>query len=383
MPALLEKGFYSDSYDKDFDHRLGDGFYFEDGKVTTKFSCGLALLQFPFYTLGAAISKLFSIDASPWSAYYLFFINVGAAFYLTAGICFFRKWLARKFSQRTTLYTVLLTFFGTNLLYYATDETLMSHLYSFVLASSVLYFLQEYFFIKKWRFFIGFAICLSLAILVRPTNLLFLPFALISDTGNFGSKLRRLFALRNVLAGSIVLFIVILPQMHYWKFAFGSYLIWSYKGEGFYNWDHPDFFVVWFSPRSGLFPYSLLLLLSLFTAVFMLLKKVRDAWAVLIVFFGVSYLCAAWVNPFFGVCNYGKRPFVEYLPFLALPLAWLIENMQNLNTVKKRTLSIVLILLVYYNLALYSAFNTCYSGNSDWDFMGFLKMFSKGLTIIR
>ncbi len=382
LPALFEKGFYADGYDKDFDHLHGDGFYFEESKLKTKFPSGVALMQLPFYGLGKVISSVFGLQYDSYSTYYLFFINMGAAFYLTLGIGFLRKWLRFRFTERSSIYTILLIFFGTNLLYYATDETLMAHLYSFSLCSAVLYYLQKYFNDPESKFFIGFAVCLSLAILVRPTNILFLPFALLTHTGAVGLKWRLFFNLKNIMYGLLVFLLVMLPQMLYWKFAFGKYLVWSYKGEGFYFWNQPEFNTVWFSPQSGLFPYSMLLFVPLIVGVVMMFKKIRGAWLTLVVFFSVSYLCASWNNPFFGVCNYGKRPFIEFLPFFMVPLAWLIERLPYFNPFKRRIIVLLLILLVYYNLALYSAFNTCFF-EETWDFNGFFQLLTKGLTIIR
>ncbi|MBC7863642.1 MAG: hypothetical protein IAF38_11740 [Bacteroidia bacterium] len=382
LPAVFQMGFSAANYEKDFDHKHGDGFYFEEGKVKSKFSCGVALMQTPFYAAGALISKTFSLNKDPYSNYYLFFISIGAAFYCILGLFFMRKWLQFYCSAKTALLAVLLVFFGTNLLYYTLDESLMSHLYSFSLFSGVLFAIKSFSETKSFRFFILFSICFSLAILIRPTNILFGLFALLLDFKNIKTKLSLLLSLKNIITAVIIFLLILLPQLLYWKFAFGKYLVWSYKGEGFTNWNRPEFLIVWFSPQSGLFAYTPLIFFILILSIVMILKKIPNGVLVLFSFFIVSYLCAAWHQPFFGVCNFGKRPMIEYLPLLMLPFALMLENFKTYNRTIRYSISAILVLCVYYNLALFSGFNTCFFGDT-WDWHGFFELFKKGMTIIR
>lgn len=385
LPAAFHMGFTAENYPQDFDHAHGDGFYLDrqQNKVITKFSCGVALLQAPFYAAGAVISKVFALQAAPYSYYYLFFISIGAALYSALGFFFCRKWLGYYTAPRYAFTIAAIAFSGTNLFYYTLDETLMSHLYSFTLFAGVLYGTKAYKEKKQWKYFLLLATCFSFAVLIRPTNILFACCILLLDAGNLAGlaeRLRLIFTIRNCAAGIFIFLLVTLPQLIYWKFAFGHYVVWSYKDEGFTNWDRPRLLTVWFSPQSGLFPYTPLLLFSFALAVFMAIKKIPNAWLVLFVFFAVSYMCAAWHNPFFGECNFGKRPVVEYIPLLLFPLVY-IFNAPFSKTAKQLTVAII-ILCIYYNQALFSAFDTCFFGGT-WDWKGFFALLVKGLPVIR
>ena len=123
LPAVVHLGFSAENYPEGFDTAHGDGFRIdrENNKIVTKFTYGVAALLFPFYGAGAVIAKVFSLDVSPYSNYYLFFINIGAAFYLVLGLYFLRKWLGYYVDRKSSFLTILVIFFGTNLYYYVLE----------------------------------------------------------------------------------------------------------------------------------------------------------------------------------------------------------------------------------------------------------------------
>jgi hypothetical protein len=378
LPAIFHLGFGASNYEDGFDNKHGDGFRIdrENDKIITKFTSGLAMLLLPFYALGTLIASIFGFDAHPYSGFYLFFVNIGAAFYLALGLFFLRKWLNFYVDSNSSLYSVLLIFFGTNLYYYTLDETLMSHLYSFTMFSTFLYGLKSFYETKKWIHFLLFATSLSIAILIRPTNALFGLIGFFIDLKSFSAFKSRLLLLldpKYLFPGVIIFVLIMMPQFLYWKFAFGEYIVWSYEGEGFTYWSNPQFLTVWFSPQSGLFTYTPILLISLLFSAIMIAKKntYTNSTLVIISFLAVSYMCASWNNPYFGICNFGKRPMVEYLPILFLPIPYIFSSY---NSFRKTTQYIILasmLLMVIYNLALFRAFDTCFFGETwEWEKFG-------------
>ncbi len=381
LPAVFYWGFTAEKYPEGFDHEHGDGFHInkEDNMVVTKFTCGVALMLSPFYALGVLLAWIFSWPVQPYSSYFLFFVNLGAAFYLVVGIYFLRKWLMNFVDDNAALWTVLAIFFGTNLFYYTLDESLMSHLYSFTLFSALLYGWQLYNNERRFKYFLLFMIALSLSILTRPTNILFLPIAVLTGSNNLQvlkQKVQLLLRPYNLLTGLIIFCAVMIPQILYWKFAFGSYFVWSYEGEGFTYWDKPQLLSVWFSPQSGVFTYTPLVLLSLFFSGIMIFRKEKTGLLPVLVFLLVSYMCASWYNPFFGVCNFGKRPMIEYYPVILLPLSYMIMKLQTYSVELKRWIIGITLVLVYYNLALFLAFNTCFFGQ-PWEWPKFAELLKK------
>lgn len=378
LPAVFQLGFYADAYPEGYDLKRGYGFYMEDNKMVTKFTSGMAILLSPFYASGAIIAYLFEIKAHPYSNYYLYFINIGAAFYMVLGLFFLNKFLRFYYSKQSAFITVMLMFFGSNLYYYAIDETLMSHMYSFSLFSIVLYGIKSYYENPKWKYFILFAVALSFAVLIRPTNILFGLFALLLDVDGM-TKLKENFKIifqpKNLLVGVTILILVLLPQIFYWKFAYGKYIVWSYKGEGFTNWYKPRFLFNWFSPQSGFFTYMPIALVSLFFTVVMILKKQKNAWLVLAVFLISSYMCSSWHLVNFGGCNFGKRPMVEFLPLILFPLGYMLKSMASYKRIWKIIIVLILLLCVSYVLILFRGFNTCFFGE-EWEWSKFGRVVS-------
>lgn len=378
LPAIFHLGFGASNYEEGFDNRHGDGFRIdrEKDKIITKFTSGVALLLLPFYAIGALIASIFGLDVQPYSGFYLFFVNIGAAFYLALGLFFLRKWLNFYVDSNCSLYSVLLIFFGTNLYYYTLDETLMSHLYSFTMFSTFLYGLKSFYETKKWIHFLLFATSLSIAILIRPTNALFGLIGFFIDLKSFSAFKSRLLLLldpKYLFPGVIIFVLIMMPQFLYWKFAFGEYIVWSYEGEGFTYWSNPQFLTVWFSPQSGLFTYTPILLISLLFSAIMIAKKntYTNSTLVIISFLAVSYMCASWNNPYFGICNFGKRPMVEYLPILFLPISYFFSYYNSISKIIRHIALALILLMVLYNLALFRAFDTCFFGETwEWEKFG-------------
>lgn len=387
LPAIFHLGFNSENYPEAFDTEHGNGFHIdrENNKIITKFTCGIAILQSPFYGVGAFIAKIFSLDVLPYSNYYLFFINIGAAFYLVVGLYFLRKWLNYYVNNISSFWTILVIFFGTNLYYYTLDESLMSHLYSFSLFSILLFGLKSFYKTKKFKYFLLFIIPLSFAILIRPTNIFFAIIALLTDVNRIEilkNKLMLLLTPKYLIYALFIFLLIILPQLLYWKFAYGKYVVWSYKGEGFTFWNRPQFLTVWFSPQSGLFTYTPIILLSLVFSIVMFIKKERNAVLIFSSFLIISYMCASWINPYFGGCNFGKRPMVEYLPIIMFPISYMFGHYKSYHKKLRYIILISTIILVYYNQALFGAFDTCFFGQT-WEWDKFSLLLKKALIVIR
>lgn len=383
LPALFHMGFSANEYPEGFEKEHGDGFVLDriQNKVINKYAAGVAFLLAPFYLLGAIIAILFSVNAFPFSYYYLFFINIGAAFYLVAGLFFFRKWIEHYTSRWSSFFTMLFIFFGTNLYYYTLDESLMSHLYSFSMFAIVLYSLKKYSITLEYKYFILFSLAFSIAILVRPTNVLFGIIAFLFDIRSFEGFKQKLILLlqpKNIIAGLLIFFLVMLPQFIYWKFAYGNYLAWSYRGEGFTNWNSPMFLTVWFAPQSGLFLWTPIILIPIIYA-FARIKTQTGVFPLITgTFLIVSYIFAAWYSPEFGGCNFGKRPMVEYLPVLMMPVGFLLDDLKSFKKNSKYLSVLFLLIFTFYNLILFRVFDTCFFG-STWDWNKFLELLQKAV----
>ena len=262
----------------------------------------------------------------------------------------------------------------------------MSHVYSFFLFALFLFALQkaapnlpgfqnlEGFNLRPNRYFILLCISLSLAILIRPTNILLGLLIFTWDSKSLaesGQRLRQFLKPSCLLWFLAILFVIFLPQLIYWKYLTGHWLFYSYGDEGFVNWSHPKIAEVLFSPVNGLFTHTPLALFFIAGIFMMLLRRRSNGWLIATVFIAVTWICASWKMWYFG-CSDGQRSFTEYYAILSVPLGWLITDLFNNRYILVKTVVLFLVfLLVYFNLrytvGLYR-FDRCYYGSTwDWD----------------
>lgn len=383
LPAAFTYGFHAKNYPDSLDIRHGQGFTldYQKDRVISKFTCGVAILQTPFYLVANGINHILKQRHDPYSKFYLYFINLGAVFYLCLGLLFLSRFLQFYFPKKTAIISSVIMLAGTNLYYYTVDEPLMSHLYSFVLFSASLCSYKKFLSDRKTGSLLLLSFCLSLAILIRPTNVLFVIILLFLDISSLKQLFRRVVLFLNpsvFIPFFIILAGIFMPQFFYWHYNSGHWIYYSYQGEGFTNWKHPYWLEVLFSPQSGLIPYTPLFLLILAVIVVMIIRKAPNGILLLATFILVTYMCASWHNWAFGVCNFGKRPFVEYLPLFAIPVARFVQQaVIRKNRIKAVIRFVVLGVFILYNVQLTHAFNTCFTGDT-WDWQAFRNLLESG-----
>lgn len=363
--------FYTDS----LLHRTGGGFVRgDDGKLRTKYTSGVAMLQLPFFAAAHIMAPVFGYEANGFSRIYYLAVMFAGIFYGWLGLLMLFLLLEKKFGEDISFFVACLLFAGTNLYWYMIDSGGMSHVYSFFLFSFFLY-LGDSFFRKPA---LGKLILLSLIawwiILVRPTNILFLPFVFFAGIAR-RSELRERWQSLGEYSWKLVAVmflgaLVWLPQLLYWKYISGSYIFYSYTGETFSNWAAPKIPEVLFSTRNGLFIYSPLLLLAMAGVFIQIKKKEIGGAAVLFLFLLLSYVCASWWDWSFG-CAYGARSFVDLLPALAFPFAALLENLRSKPAMIAVALFVAVCLSLNMDIIYY--YDGCYVGGL-WDLNNYLRL---------
>jgi hypothetical protein len=366
LPATFQHAFIHDFPEK-ADSLVAYGFMVNKEKqVITKFTYGVALLQSPFYVAGLGISKIFGIENTGFSYFNQVLIDLIGIFYGCLGILFLYAFLANFFSRTVSVVSTAIIFIGTNTLYYATIQPGMSHIYSFFLVNTSLYFMAKHLNSPSDKKFWFLSLLVSLIILIRPINIIFIiPLMLINigNTNELRERFKLIFTIKNILIFSLVLFLLFLPQFAYWKFTYGKWLADSYPGEGFAYWDHPQIKRFLFAPHNGLLAYNPLYLL-LFICVLFLFKKYKvSAWSYVIVISLLIYLSASWYLYFFG-CGFGARNMVEYSGLLAFPLASFLEN--HFKKFIAIVFSLLIVICMFVNLKLMYSWDICFWGKNDW-----------------
>jgi len=303
------------------------------GRYIDKYPIGTSLLLLPFFLLAHLVSFVLRFPLTGYTLLYQHFAGIAGIFYLVAGLFFLSKSLKNFFSSKIILLTLLSLVFGTNLFHYACFDSLMSHVFSFFLLSLFLYQLQLW--SKKTNRVNScmLGLIIGLIFLVRNLNVIFslllIPF------------LKKKFKFLSLIMLSF--FIVLLPQLFYWYYAGGNFLLFSYQGEGF-NFFQPNFYGVLLSPRKGLFFWSPLFLLTFFGVKDLRDKIKQNLWLMVIAMALFAYFISSWHDWAFGA-GFGHRAFIDIYPILSFFLAASLERLtKKIGT--KKTIGILLIFIL-------------------------------------
>lgn len=279
-----------------------------------KYPIGTAIMEFPFFFLADCITLLTSEDRDGSNLLYQTAIAIAAIFYLIVGLIFTNK-LSLLFFDKTVSFLLLpILTFGTGLFHYATYDASFSHVFSFCLVSAYLYFLYR----PKSNYLIPAAI-LGLIFLTRMPNVIIAILLIWQEISNFKGAIpyRR-------WGQMIVIFLSIASlQFIYYFAATGHFLLWSYGGEGFTNWFHPEIFNVLFSDRKGLFFWYPILSFSL--PGFVLIRRNTVFLPLVVFILTFTYITSSWWDWAYGG-SFGMRPYIDILAALSIPLAATLEK---------------------------------------------------------
>ncbi len=356
--------------------RTGFGFKLnkQNNNVVTKYPCGAAILQAPFFLMSHVLAKPLGYEADGFSRIYAFGLFFSGICYCCLGLFFLSKFLSRYFSSLISIAAPLLFLAGTNLFYYSIDAPGMSHVYSFFLFSLIIS-LSPYMLARPdLKYYLPFIIALFLVVLIRPTNVfiaLFPIFFHLDEKKQIVERLKFIFRQKKALLISVPLgFLVLLPQLLYWKETTGTYISYTYGEEGFDYLTAPKLLEVWFSTNNGLFTYTPLLLLSLAGIALLIKNKRISGYFYAVMFLLVSYVFASWWNWWFG-CSFGARSFVEYYALFIIPFSYLLKNAESKTP--KAILCVLIGFCIYLNLDMEYYYDGCFYGET-WDFSTYFKL---------
>jgi len=323
------------------------------GKVI-KTTMGMAFLYAPFFVPAHVYAKVSSkYAANGFSKPYEFALNMSCVCYLLIGFWFLRKMMRRYFSDWITAITMLLIYLGTNLFYYSSQEPLMPHAYSLALSaifmnSSLRWIVEN----KKRKYIIAMGLIGGLLVLMRPTNILFFLTPVLAEVSSFSDfKKRAIFIgknFRQVGVMALLAFIVILPQLIYWKYNTGQFIYNSYGEERFY-FGNPHVLEGLFSYRKGWLLYTPLMFFAL-VGIGLSWKKMRNfslyctTMVVLCLYIIYSWWC--W---WYGG-GFGSRAMIDFYAFFAIPLAIFLTWLGNTKLAIRVPLITALLAIVCLNL---------------------------------
>lgn len=298
----------------------------DNGNYLIKTTMGMSFLYAPFFATAHAYTGIIHGDRDGFGGPYQAAIIAAALAFLLIGLWFTKKILLRYFSPLVTSITLLLIVFASNLFYYVTVESGMSHVFSFALIAIFLHhnigWLEKP--SLKKSLLIGFVI--GLIALIRPTNILLVILMLlwnISSMKDIADRFRLFWKNKFLIAAMVgVAILVWIPQMLYWKAQTGSLFFNSYNEQFYFNQFHIHDALFGF--RKGWFIYTPIMLFAVAGIAFMRgeLKKMRAA--ILIFLLTIIYITFSWWAWWYGG-GYGSRPMIDFYAILAIPLASLLN----------------------------------------------------------
>lgn len=322
-----------------------------DGYVI-KMSMGMSYLYLPFFLMAHQYTLHYSdYPADGFSPPYEIFIIISSIFYLIIGFFFLRKLLLKFFKDGVVAVVMLMTIFGTNLYYYGSTEPAMTHAYSFSLFAIFAYCSVLWIEKPNWKRALAMGLVGGLIVLIRPVNILVFIFPLLVFVES-AQDLKHRFRFfkdnyKHLLLIAISGFLVIFPQLLFWKINSGSWVYYSYADEHFF-FSNPHVIDGLFSYRKGWLLYTPLMLFPVVGIILSYFKKRELFWPLVTYLPLHIYVTYSWWCWWYGG-SYGSRPMIEAYAFLALPFCvwvdWVSKHISGIVN-----FSIIAVLLVSLNL---------------------------------
>lgn len=289
-----------------------------------KVTYGMSLFYAPFFLL----ARLFAGSGSTgYEPLYAWSVHTGCMLYSLAGLWYCRKTLLLWLDELSTAISLLLLFFGTNLLYYMLSESEAVHGILFLLISVFIYHVMKWYLLGAKKHFLYFMLAGGFIVLIRPTELMLFVIPLligVTSLSDIQAKLKQLPPAGTLLSGLLLFMLPILPQMMFWKMASGSFLFFSYGSSERFYWSDPQLLNLLLSFRKGWLVYTPIMIFGL--AGFMVLyARNRKLFFTLLAYFVLNvYVASCWWDWAYGG-SFGMRALVHVYAVLIIPFAYFVQ----------------------------------------------------------
>lgn len=331
----------------------------EKGKWIPKVTMGKALMDLPFFLAADGfVTWNKTHKRTGFSKPYKYAIVLSTVFYALMGMILLRSVLLNFFTDKTTALVLLLLALATNLYLYTTHESGMSHPHTFFLLSAALWLSIKWTDNRHLGHAAWFGLICGLIVLIRPINLLLLlplPFLSSAFQNKNLSKsaiivgLQSFFISRKFLIALFAAFLILFPQMLFWKLQSGSWFYYSYGDEEGFFFSKPQVWNGLFSFRKGWFIYTPIMFFAAVGLLFLFKKRPWMACAISLTFIVLVYITFSWWCWWYGG-GFSARTLIDFYPYLALGLAAFISFLQSANTYLRKAFASVFIFLVGLNL---------------------------------
>ena len=323
-----------------------------NGKKLIKTTMGWAYLNIPAFFVGHLAAKLLGYNPDGFSKPYQVAVAFNVVLFVIIGLYSLLEILQVYFSARVSVISLFVITFGTNLFHYTVCANPVTHGYNFTLITLFLFVTIQWFASFRVKYLYCMVLLFCLILLIRPTNFIIavIPLLFAVHRANFirtQFDWIRKYKLHILLAG-ILGFLVVFPQLLYWKIQTGSWIFNSYVGERFI-WDRPMVYEFLFSFRKGWFLYTPMMLFALIGFVMKKEQLNNLLPQIFILLVVVVWMNSCWWCWWFGG-SFGARTMVDFYGLFALPLAIFIEYTVSKHYMLKICTFTVFLFLIYVNI---------------------------------
>ena len=312
-------------------NRVGEAPDVGNGNRVIKYTMGVAIMQCPFFLIAHISQLITGKPANGFSLPYIIAVYISTLFYVFIGFVLLKKTLIKWFDEKTVFWTLTALYFATNLFYFTVFNSGMSHSYLFFLYCLLINGTVSFHDNPDYKNGLKLAVALGMISLTRPSEIIAVLIPLLYGVNSITGLREKLDLVRKnwklIIGMCVVILLISLPQLIYWKLLTGHWIYDSYPGEHF-DFSNPHILEAFFSWGNGWLTYTPVMLL-IFPG-FFLLKGGQKVWRFPIVFVFIIhiYIIYSWWCWYYSN-GYGSRPMVELYPLLAIPLAAAIGRLMS------------------------------------------------------
>jgi len=343
---------YNRNFSQDSPYRMEEGVY--------HFPIGSSILWSPFLFFSHLTSKFirllgYPVSINGYGKIYEVGVCLGSIVYGFIGLflCFKTSELYFDFEKKVALTSVFTLFYASNVIYYFLLEPSVSHCNSLFCVSAFFYFVFRTKNSQTKKDFTILGFFCGLMTLARWQNVLFGVLVLLPIQSLEKRQKKKKTAISLIL---LSFFLTILPQLVFWKYAYGSFLLIP-QGKGFMNWFSPKIFQILFSTNHGLFTWSPILLVAMMGLVFLCFEEKerrKSALLLMAVFLSQLYINSVVID-WWGGSSFGMRRFINCFPIFVTGLSAFIVKFPKRSKAMK-TAFLFLIIWNFLSIIQYRMF---------------------------
>ena len=339
----------------------GGGFYSAlpstNGNLVMKYTSGMAIMYAPAFFVAHALAAPLGFAADGFSAPYQFAISFWSLLWSFVGLWYLRRLLLKVLpnapnTEGVVAAVLLLYVLTTNYLEYAAISSAMTHTYIFTLYTLMLWQTIKFYERPKMRTAASIGVCIGLAALARPTELIVVMIPTLWGVFDKKSLESRFLFIKNhfskFLLTAVIIGVLGSIQLLYWKWSSGHFLYNSYGKEDWMEWGHPHILDGLFSSRRGWLVYTPIMLFSL-VGFYQLYQKRRDLFWANFLFIGLFIYVSFAHNIWWYGGSLGQRQMIQVMPMLALPFAYFIKSVFD-KKIRQYLFGAAVAVCFYFNL---------------------------------